>query len=334
MKTIKTLVIAFCTLLAVSVFAADKLAVAEPVGKGGVKAEDIEAFWGILESSFQSGEYKLISRGALKQMMTEIGLTASSDLVNLNSAQKAKLGQLEGVKYILVSEVGKFGTRINCTLKILDASTGEIDQMRTANLRVKDLDELADKIEATMMQLLADDKQLPTSALLNPVIRSAGAPAYLADDFNIQLESGLINAGMPMQNLKSVRKILQKNNLDRLDELEPKMFVKVGKLLEVQQIIRATVTRFEIIGIPYQVSETGAQGTYYIATTEGFVRAVSARTGLVLASVPFEIKIDSRSLDRALLRSWTMDDYGKYLIKVAVHSQIVPMLQKTPAFAK
>ena len=334
MKTMKFLAAALCAVLAFSAFAADKLAVAEPVGKGGLKNEEIEAFWGILETSIQSEEYKLISRGALKQMLTEIGLTASSDLVNLNSAQKAKLGQLEGVKYILVSEIGKFGTRLNCTLRILDASTGEIDQMRTANLRVKDLDELADKIEPTMMQLLADSKRLPTSALLNPVIRSAGAPAYLRDDFNIQLESGLINAGMPMQNLKSVRRILQKNDLDNLDELEPKMYVKLGKLLEVQQVIRATVTRFEIISIPYHVEETGASGSYCIGTAEGFVRAVSARNGQVLASVPFEVKIDSRSIDRAVLRSWTMDDYGKYLIKVAVHSQIVPLLQKTPAFAK
>ena len=334
MKTMKTLLIALGALFAVAASAADKLAVAEPVGKGGVKAEDIEAFWGILETSIQSGEYKLISRGALKQMLTEIGLTTSSDLVNLNSAQKAKLGQVEGVKYILVSEIGKFGTRLNCTMRILDASTGEIDQMRTANLRVKDLDELADKIEATLMQLLSDSKQLPSSALLNPIIRSEKAPGYLRDDFNIQLESGLINAGMPMQNLKSVRKILEKNNLDRLDELEPKMYVKVGKLLEIQQIIRATVTRFEIINFPYYVAETGAKGSYFIGSAEGFVRAVSARNGQVLASVPFEVKIDSRSIDRAVLRSWTMDDYGKYLIKVAVHSQIVPLLQKTPAFAK
>ena len=127
--------------------AADKLAVAEPVGKGGVQADEIETFWGILETSIHSNEYKLISRGALKQMLTEIGLTTSSDLVNLNSAQKAKLGQLEGAKYILVSEIGRFGSKLNCTMKILDSSTGEIDQMRTANIRVSDFDELADKIE-------------------------------------------------------------------------------------------------------------------------------------------------------------------------------------------
>ena len=82
---------AICAVLTVGAFAADKLAIAEPVGRGGVPAADIEAFWGILESSVQSDEYTLISRGALKQMMTEIGLTTSSDLVNLNSNQKARL---------------------------------------------------------------------------------------------------------------------------------------------------------------------------------------------------------------------------------------------------
>ena len=140
-------------LFAVSAFAADKLAIAEPVGKNGVQANEIEAFWGILETAVQSEEYALISRGALKQMLTEINLTTSSDLVNLNSTLKAKLGQLSGVKYILVSEIGKFGSRLNCTLRILDTSTGEIDQARTANLRVKDLDELADTIEFTMQKV-------------------------------------------------------------------------------------------------------------------------------------------------------------------------------------
>ena len=125
----KTFAAFVCIALSAVAFAADKLAIAEPVGKGGVDAADIEAFWGILETSVQSDEYTLVSRGALKQMMTEIGLTTSSDLVNLNSTQKARLGQLEGVKFILVSEIAKFGSRLNCTLKILDASTGEIDQV-------------------------------------------------------------------------------------------------------------------------------------------------------------------------------------------------------------
>lgn len=312
-------------------FAADKLAIAEPVGKGGVKNEDIEAFWGILEASIQSDEYQLISRGALQQMMTEIGLTTSSDLVNLNSSQKAKLGQLETVKYILVSEIGKFGTRLNCTMKILDSSTGEIDQARTANLRVKDLDELADKIEATLAKLLSDDKQLMMSAILTPNLRLAQAPAYLAEDFNVRLENALMNAGVQLQNLQSVSRILKKNNLDNLYELEPKMFVKVGQLLEVQQLIQATITRFEIKSIPYNVAETGARGFRYIGNIEGNIRIVSAQNGQLLASVPFEERVNFRSLDRQETRDWTVDDYGKHLIKTVIPEKILPELLKVSA---
>ena len=311
--------------------AADKLAVAEPVGKGGVKAADIEAFWGILESSIQSDEYKLISRGALKQMMTEIGLTTSSDLVNLNSSQKAKLGQIETVKYILVAEIGKFGSRYNCTMKILDSSTGEIDQARTANLRVKDFDELADKIEATLQHLLSDNKKSNVSAILHPVIRVTNAPNYLSSDFNVRLENALLSKGIQLQNLQSVSKILKKNNLDNLYELEPKMFVKVGKLLEVKTLIQATVTRFEIIGKKYYVEETGARGIRWTGTMEGYIRIISVQDGRLLASVPFEENVRFRNLDRNMTRDWTIDDYGKYLIKTVIPQKIAPELVNVSA---
>ena len=322
---------ALCAVLTVGAYAADKLAIAEPVGKGGVPAADIEAFWGILESSVQSDEYTLISRGALKQMMTEIGLTTSSDLVNLNSNQKARLGEVEGVKYILVSEIGKFGTRLNCTMRILDASTGEIDQARTANLRVADLDQLADQIESTLQTMLSDDKKLKTSALLTPIVK-VSAPAYLSEDFNVRLESSLMEKGLRLQNLQSVAKILKKNDLDNLNELEPKMYVKVGKLLEVEMLIQATITRFEIEKIAYNVSETGAKGFRYIGHLEGSVRIVSAQTGETLGSVPFEERVDFRSIPISTRRDWTVDDYGKYLIRTIIPQKIVPGIMKSPAF--
>jgi len=328
----KKLITAFaCVVLSAGIFAADKLAVAEPVGKGGVPAADIEAFWGILESSIQSDEYTLVSRGALKQMLTEIGLTTSSDLVNLNSTQKAKLGEVEGVKYILVSEISKFGTRLNCTMRILDATTGEIDQARTANLRVKDLDELADQIEATLQKLLSDDKSLHRSAILSPVIK-VSAPSYLADDFNVRLENEMLDKGLRLQNLQSVTKILKKNDMDNLNELEPKMFVKVGKLLEVEMLLQATITRFEIEKIAYNVAETGNSGFRYIGNLEGNVRIISAQTGETLGSVPFDERVDFRSIPISTRRDWTVDDYGKYLIRTVIPQKVIPGIMKSPVF--
>ena len=327
----KTLVAAACIVLSFASFAGDKLAVAEPVGKGGVSGPDIEAFWSILESSIHSDEYTLISRSALNQMMTEIGLTTSSDLVNLNSSQKARLGAVEGVKFILVSEISKFGTRLNCTMRILDASTGEIDQARTANLRVKDLDELADEIEAAIDKLLSDDKALHRSAILSPIIK-VRAPEYLSEDFNVRLENAMLENGLRLQNLQSVAKILKKNDMDNLNELEPKMYVKAGKLLEVELLIQATITRFEIDKISYNVSETGASGFRYIGNLEGNVRIISAQTGETLGSVPFDERVDFRSIPISTRRDWTVDDYGKYLIKTILPQKVVPGIMKSPAF--
>lgn len=327
----KTIVAAACVILSIASFAGDRLAVAEPVGKGGVPESDIEAFWGILESSIQSDEYTLVSRSALKQMMTEIGLTTSSDLVNLNSRQKARLGGVEGVKFILVSEISKFGTRLNCTMRILDATTGEIDQARTANLRVKDLDELADQIEAALEKLLSDDKALHRSAILSPIIK-VRAPEYLSEDFNVRLENAMLEKGLRLQNLQSVTKILKKNDMDNLNELEPKMYVKAGKLLEVEMLIQATITRFEIEKIAFNVSETGARGFRYIGNLEGNVRIISAQTGETLGSVPFEERINFRDLPISMTRDWTTDDYGKYLIKTIIPQKIVPGIMKSPAF--
>ena len=61
---IKTFILFAAMLLAAAAFAADKLAVAEPVAKGGMKSEEIDALWGMLETSVKSEEYKLITRGA------------------------------------------------------------------------------------------------------------------------------------------------------------------------------------------------------------------------------------------------------------------------------
>ena len=327
----KLLLALACTALSAAAFAADKLAIAEPVGKGGVPAADIEAFWSILETSVQSDEYTLISRSALNQMMTEIGLTTSSDLVNLNSRQKAELGKVEGVKYILVSEISKFGSRLNCTMRILDATTGEIDQARTANLRVRDLDDLADQIEATLKTMLSDDKALHRSAILAPVVKVA-APAYLSSDFNVRLEEAMLEKGLRLQNLQSVSKILAKNDLDNLYELEPKMYVKVGKLLEVEMLIQTTITRYEIQKIAYNVAETGAKGFRYIGYLEGSVHIISAQTGEMLCSVPFDERINFRDLPISMTRDWLPDDYGKYLIKTVVPQKVVPAIMKSPAF--
>lgn len=316
-------------LAALSCLGADKLAIAEPVVRTGMEKDEGMMLWGILEDEVATqgeGKYLLVSRAALQQMMTEIGLTTSSDLVNLNSTQKAKLGQLETVKYLLISEIGKFGTKVNCTMRILDASTGVIDPARTVNLRCRDLDELGDKLEWAVGRLLSDKKALERSAVLAPNITLANAPSYLPQEFATIFETCLLASGISLQNLKSVDKILTQNGLNALDECQPKDYVQIGRLLEVKNLLRATIDRFEITATPYYIEETGARGTIYTGMMSGNLRVISTADGETLVVQPFDTAIDFRQLPAATTQLWKAEDYGKYMIRSALSEQILPEL--------
>ena len=102
--------------------------------------------------------------------------------------------------------------------------------------------------------------------------------------------------------------------------------------MEVEMLVQATITRFEIQKIAYNVSETGARGFRYIGYFEGSVHIISAQTGEMLCSVPFDERINFRDLPVSMTRDWTPDDYGKYLIKTVIPQKIVPGIMKSPAF--
>ncbi|MBP5640862.1 MAG: hypothetical protein J6X55_15380, partial [Victivallales bacterium] len=243
----KWMVLVLLAIFTAKVFAADRLAVAEPVVKGGVPATDVEAFWGMLEATVDGG-YELISRSALKQMMTEIGLTCSSDLVNLNTTQKAKMGELKTVKYLLVPTIGKFGSRINVSLMMVDASTGDIISDRKASDTFESLDAVADQLKDMLTQigLGPRPRKVGKCAILYPIIRVPNAPEYLSTDFNVHLENYLLENGIRLQNLKSVSTILQKNKIDQLDSVAPAMYARIGDLLRVDNLIQVTINTFSV----------------------------------------------------------------------------------------
>ena len=157
----------------------DKIGIAEPAVSANFSKDDALTIWDELEASFHSSEYTLISRAAMKLMMTEIGLTTCTDLLNLNYSQKAKLGQIEGIKYIIVPSLRKLGSRITLVLKTVETSTGEVDQERTAILKATSIDEIADKLEVTLRDMFSGWGNNKKCALLAPRIMMTGAPAYL-----------------------------------------------------------------------------------------------------------------------------------------------------------
>jgi len=338
MKKITNVLLMTCLLAAGVCSAIDRLAIAEPIVRAGIEKDEGLMLWGILEDEVASkaqGKFELVSRAALQQMMTEIGLTTSSDLVNLNSTQKAKLGRLETVKYLLISEIGKFGTKVNCTMRILDASTGIIDPLRTVNLRCKDFDELGDQMEWAVGKLLSDKKEFDRVALLKPAITAANAPAFLPGEFATVFESSLLASGVPLQNLTSVDKILAQNGLNSLNEAQPKDYVHIGRLLEVKKLLCPTINRFEITATPFYVAETGAKGTIYTGSMSGNVKVINTADGEVQVVQPFDLKMDFRQLPPQLTQTWTAEDYGKQMIRSLLAERILPELfQKLEAAKK
>lgn len=297
--------------------AVDRLAVAEPVAQGGIPATELEAFWGMLESSV-GGEYELVSRSALKQILTEIGLAENSGLANLNSTQKAKLGELKTVKYILVSNIGKFGSRLHLALMVLDASTGESLPDRKSVETADNLDELADKLPDMLagIGLGQRPKVRGLFAMLEPVCLEKDSPEFLRESFTSAMENALIEKGIRLRNLRTVVPLLQKNHIGSLDAADPAMYARVGKLLRVDSLIQPIITRFSTEIKQEYIAASKRNVVRCIGTFDGSVRILSATTGELVATIPFRQKIDfdevASSEDTG---DWTDEDYGRYMME-------------------
>lgn len=322
-----------CLALSAVSFAADTLGIAEPVGKGGVTASEIEGLWGILETCFDSDQYTVISRASLNQMMTEIGFVKSSDLVDLSSEQKAKLGKIKGVKYIMVTEVAKVGTKLNCTMRILDVSTGEIEKDRTSNMRVKDIDQVADEIEPVLKWMLGT-ADISRCIILDPEIKgkSAAGSSYLPDDFRSCLGNAMVEkGGLKILSLQSIGTFLREKDMHDINHLDLSDYKILGTQLEAGMIFRTSITDFEVARETKVLSETRRNRTFYTAVIAGDVAVIAPRTGVELAKVPFSetlsYNVDAPSTSMELKS-------GKDVIKKAVAEVVVPGIMKAPQFAK
>lgn len=321
-------VLALATLTA---HAADKIGIAEPAVGSTFSQDDALAVWDELEASFKSKEYTLISRSALKQMMTEIGLTTSSDLLNMNSSQKAKLGQIEGIKYLIVPSLRKLGTRITLSLKTVESSTGEVDQERTATLKATSLDEIADKLESALNDMLADKggttmaRASTACALLTPVIKMADPPTYLKEDFNTWVQSSMLANGIRLANLADVTRFQTAG----LTEMTDQDYAVLGRKLRVRYLIQTEITNFEITATPWSSPETGAQGYFYHGMISARMKVVDANDGSIKDAVPIEWNKDLGRSNGPQPVAFG-DVYGKQMIAEIVTQVVVPRLAVIP----
>ncbi len=319
---LKKLITVLLIVLAVGLAAADKLAVAEPIGKGGIQPEQITAIWGILEANV-GGDFEIVSRAALKQIITEAGLISSSDLVNPNSEQQARIGEIKGVKYILVSEVNRIGTRYNVNLTVVESSTGTVDPNRRGSITVNDFDQLSDRI-GDMLRGIGMGRPVALSgrtAMLRPIIKQAGHPAYLSDEMTSKLQETLLADKIQLFQLQSINKILRDNKIDNLEEAEPAMYARIGELLRADYLVQPEITRFDTRIDKKYVAASKRTVVKCIGDLNGSVRIINAKTGDLIDNINFRQRIDFSDISSEIDTSeWTPEDYGNYLIDAALKS--------------
>jgi hypothetical protein len=324
-----------CAVCSVTVLlsGADKLAIAEPVAKGGVSPQEVEALWGMLEANV--GGFELISRSALKQMLAEIGFTDTSGLTNPNSVQKAKLGEIKTVQYILISEVNRFGARYNVNLLLVDSSTGSINPDKRGSVTVNSFDEFSDKLPDTLREMgLGRPVALSgRAALLEPVIKQAGTPPYMRDQFNDRMQAALLENGIRLYQLQNIRRILSANNIAALDEAEPAMYARIGELLRADYLIQPVITTFATRIDRKFIKASNRTVIKCIGDMNGSVKIVNAKTGDLLASIPFRNRIDFADLDDDMT-DWTPEDYGNYLIEATLKELAPKVLERMKTEAK
>ena len=303
-----------------------KIGIAKPNVGSSLSQDDALAIWDELEVLF-STRCTLISRSALKQIMTELGLTTTSDLLNMNARQKAMLGQIEGINYLIVPALRKLGTRITLSLTTVETSTGEVDQERTAMLRATSLDDIADKLEymITFRDGTTGAQFSKACALLTPVIKMAAPPAYLQSEFNAWVQSAMLANGIKLANLADVSRFQPAG----LTEMTDQDYVVLGRKLRVRYLIQTEIANFKITPTPWESPETGAMGYFYNGTISARMKVVNANDGSLMDVVPIEW---NKNLGRSNgpLPATFGDTYGKQMIAEIVKQVVVPRLASIP----
>jgi len=313
----KWVAIVFACLMVAGVRGADRIAVAEPAGKSGVTPQEIETLWGMLESSVDGG-YEVVSRGALKQILAEIGFAENSGLTGTDSPkQSARSGEIKTVKYILVSTVGKLGTRLNLSLSLIDASPGEVIPGRKVTDTVDSLDEFSSRLPGLLQEIgLADAARTRgIYAMLAPVITAKNPPSYLAETFSSGMEKYLLDNKIRLRGLTVVDPILRRNGIGPLDAAEPTLFARVGELLKVDNLVMTRINRFSVTEKREYIAASKREVLHRICDFDGEIRILSAGTGETVAVIPFRQKLDLDDVDAKIdTDDWTPEDYGKFAI--------------------
>ena len=172
------------------------LAVLKPEAGAGVSEQEAAQLWDFIESSVSGGAFRIISRSDLARMQEEIGFTTSSDLVDLASRDRARIGKIKTVSKVLLASVGRIGETFTLAIKVFDSSTAEIDASRSRSRIARSIDAFLPILPALLAEVLAAP---PSGTVLIPAARPALMPKSVAAAFDAVLAQKLAAAGVAVK---------------------------------------------------------------------------------------------------------------------------------------
>ena len=169
------------------------LAVLKPEAHDGVSEQEAAQLWDFIESCVRSGAYRLISRSDLARMQEEIGFTTSSDLVNLASQDRARIGKIKTVSKLLATSVGRVGETYTLAFKVFDSSTAEIETERSRTQTARSIDAFLPLLPALLADVLAAP---PSGTVLISAAAPLSMPRPVARALDAELAQALAAAGV------------------------------------------------------------------------------------------------------------------------------------------
>lgn len=319
----KQWLLTICTLIALTVGAVEKIAVAE-LQVRGVEPAPFAAIPERLEERMGGKEIEVYTRTALTSLLKEIAFQQDSGLV-ADNRQLARLAEMHGVAKLLVPTIARTGSKYTLTLLLLDCSTGRIDSDRRASVEAPTPDALLHKLDGALAQMgllrtvgggesTTGDKRKTVAFF--PVRVKSGSPE-VGNQFGDMLQSFLLKSGsFSLLDRQNLQKLAAEYALGDTELADSASFAKLGKLQAGDFMIVTVIDRLEHRRLS---SGTAIAGTSYrdLATVGIQLRLINSATGELIAVESLTVTQKSTDIPAAVRRDWTPQDYLNSLLEKA-----------------
>jgi len=299
-------------------FGAERVAVADPQVKSGIKPEEVAGISDYIESRI-NGPYEVFSRSALKAILKEWEFSESGMV--LDDQRKGALEQ-KNVHLLIVPTLAKVGDQVSFTLLAVDPITGKVDSRHSIGLQVSSFSDFFRRMDGALVDAglrNKDAKPVRRKLALLPATAAAGVtlPAGTAEELTNRLGELLLKSGsFELLSREDLDRMSQEAKLASKDFAEPGSLSKLGNLKIADDLAVIHVSRFQTRLKSNTTSIAGKAADRVLIDISIQLRLVDASIGNIVALENVDANLDSRNILASVRRDWSMEDYRSEAIRI------------------